>query len=81
MERISLFKLERPDIKISMEIYFNQEGQLIFDGYDIGKSVEGWFDDIHRDSGKIPYHRIGNKVLYRGSEIADCLESFNMNDV
>lgn len=33
----------------------------------------------YRDSGKIPYHRIGNKILYRRSEIADSLESFNMN--
>ena len=34
----------------------------------------------YRDSGKIPYHRIGNKILYRGSEIANSLESFNMNE-
>lgn len=45
MERILLFKLDRPDIKISMEIYFNQKGQLIFDGYDIGKTVDEWWGD------------------------------------
>ena len=45
MERIVLFKLERPDIKISMEMYFNEKGQLIFDGYDIGKTVDDWWGD------------------------------------
>lgn len=40
MEKVTLFYLERPDIKISMQIYFNEKDQLYFDGYDIGKSVE-----------------------------------------
>lgn len=45
MERITLFKLENSSIKISMEIYFNDKDQLIFDGYDIGKSVENAWGD------------------------------------
>ncbi|MBK7850737.1 MAG: hypothetical protein IPJ66_06190 [Bacteroidetes bacterium] len=45
MEKVVLFYLERPDIKISMEIYFNEKDQLCFDGYDIGKSVEGTMGD------------------------------------
>jgi len=45
LEKITLFYLERPDIKISMEIYFNDKGQLYFDGYDIGKSVEDAWGD------------------------------------
>ena len=45
MEKIILYKKERPDIKISMEMYFNEEGQLIFDGYDIGKTVKDWWGD------------------------------------
>lgn len=45
MEKVTLFYLERPDIKISMELYFNDKNQLYFDGYDIGKSVEeAWGD-------------------------------------
>lgn len=45
MKRITLFKFENSGIKISMEIYFNNNDQLIFDGYDIGKSVEeAWGD-------------------------------------
>ena len=45
MEKVILFYLEHPDIKISMEIYFTDKGQLFFDGYDIGKTVkEVWGD-------------------------------------
>lgn len=45
MERIELYKVETPNIKIYMELYFNEKGQLIFDGYDIGKVVEEWWGD------------------------------------
>ncbi|WP_157624737.1 hypothetical protein [Sunxiuqinia dokdonensis] len=45
MERVTLFKMDNPDIKISMEIYFNEQDQLIFDGYDIGKRVEDCWGD------------------------------------
>jgi hypothetical protein len=45
MEKVTLFHLERSDIKISMQIYFNEKDQLYFDGYDIGKTVkEVWGD-------------------------------------
>ena len=40
-----MFYLERPDIRISMQIYFNGNDQLYFDGYDIGKTVEEAFGD------------------------------------
>ena len=45
MERIQLFNLETPNIKISMELYFNEKGQLLFDGHDIGEAVEKWWGD------------------------------------
>lgn len=45
MEKIILYKEESENIKISMEMYFNEKGQLIFDGFDIGKTVkEIWGD-------------------------------------
>jgi len=45
MKKVTLFNLERPDIKISIQIYFNEKNQLFFDGYDIGKTVgEAWGD-------------------------------------
>jgi len=39
MEKITLYEFESSDIKISMKVYFNEENTLIFDGYDIGKTV------------------------------------------
>ena len=45
MEKITLYREERADIKINMEMYFNEKGQLIFDGYDIGKTVADWWGD------------------------------------
>lgn len=40
MEKIMLFYLEKINVKISMQIYFNEKEQLFFDGYDTGKLVE-----------------------------------------
>lgn len=45
MEKVTLYHLEGPDIKRSIELYFNEKGQLYFDGYDIGKSVEKCWGD------------------------------------
>jgi len=45
MDKIVLYREERPDIKIYMEMYFNEKGQLIFDGQDIGKSVGEYWGD------------------------------------
>ncbi len=44
-EKVILFSLENPEIKISMTLYFNEQNQLIFDGYDIGNSVYLAFGD------------------------------------
>ncbi len=40
MKRIILYKFKNSEIKIFMEICFNDKDQLIFDGYDTGKIVE-----------------------------------------
>jgi len=40
MEKVTLFQLENSNIKIFIEIYFNEKGQLRLDGQDIGKAVE-----------------------------------------
>ena len=45
MQKVILCFLKKPDIKISIELYFNESGQLTLDGYDIGKSVQyAWGD-------------------------------------
>ena len=45
MEKVTLFRLESPDITKSILIYFNVKGQLFFDGYDIGKGVERFWGE------------------------------------
>ena len=45
MEKVTLFYSNKPGIKISMEIYFNEKNQLYFDGYDIGEIVEQCWGD------------------------------------
>ena len=45
MKRITLYKYKDDKIKISMELYFNENDQLIFDGYDIGERVKEYWGD------------------------------------
>ena len=40
MEKVTLFYKKNSNIKISIQIYFNEKDQLYFDGYDTGKFVE-----------------------------------------
>jgi len=42
--RITLYQFESPDIKVSIEAYFQGE-DLIIDGYDIGKNVKEYWGD------------------------------------
>lgn len=59
MEKVTLFYLEKPDIKISMELYFNEQNQLYFDGYDIGKSVkEIWGDTDYEYCYSIEFEEV-----------------------
>lgn len=45
VKKTTLYEFENENIRISIEIYFNKENQLIFDGYDRGKSVkDSWGD-------------------------------------
>lgn len=46
MNRIIIYEEERPDIKISMELYFKETGQLVFEGYDIGERVKEIWGDV-----------------------------------
>jgi hypothetical protein len=40
MKKVTLYKFKSDRIKVSMEIYFNEKDQLIFDGYDVGQTVK-----------------------------------------
>jgi hypothetical protein len=45
METVLLYSFISPDIKVTIEAYFNEPGGLVVDGYDIGKSVKDYFGD------------------------------------
>lgn len=40
MKKVVLYKLEEPNLKVDVEAYFNDNGQLVIDGYDRGKRVK-----------------------------------------
>jgi hypothetical protein len=46
MDQVTLFQLENEDIKITIEAYFDAAGNLVVEGYDIGKIVKEYWGDI-----------------------------------
>ncbi|MCB1156880.1 MAG: hypothetical protein H7A25_15625 [Leptospiraceae bacterium] len=46
MEKITLYSFHGSGIKITMELYFNEQEQLIFEGYDVGPMVEEAWGDL-----------------------------------
>jgi hypothetical protein len=60
MERVVLYKEERPEIRIYMEIFFNEKDQLVFEGQDLGKRVkEFWGDSDYEYSYTIEAVEVG----------------------
>ena len=45
MEKVTLFELERSDIYILIEVYFNEKGQLRMEGLDCGETVKAHWGD------------------------------------
>ena len=67
-----LFYLERPGIIISMEIYFTDKGQLFFEGYDVGKTVEEvWGDSDYEYSYTIEPDEVNKFYEIFGLELGD----------
>ena len=57
--RITLFSLVRPDINVRIELYFDEMGQLILEGYDMGKTVEEiWGDADYEYSHIVPAEEV-----------------------
>lgn len=62
MNRITLYQYNSPDIKITIEAYFNKEDLVIY-GYDIGKTVEEpWGDSDYEYHTTVPAEEV--KKLY-----------------
>ena len=45
MEKVTLYKFKNSNISITIEAYFNQKGDLVVEGYDIGSTVEDVWGD------------------------------------
>jgi hypothetical protein len=45
MLKVSLFKMKNERISISIDLYFDANGRLILEGYDIGPQVDEFFGD------------------------------------
>ena len=70
MEKVTLFALDADHIKISMELYFNEQNQLYFDGYDISKTVESaWGDSDYEYSYTISPKEVEKLYSYFGIKI------------
>jgi len=86
--KVTLFYLETPDIKISIEIYFNEKNQLFFDGYDIGKTVkEVWGDSDYEytytiePDEVIKFYQIFNLRIGDKSGLLEAIkERFSVNE-
>jgi hypothetical protein len=62
MKRITLYQFNSPEIKITIEAYFNKEDLVIF-GNDIGKAVdEHWGDSDYEYHTTVPAQEV--KKLY-----------------
>jgi hypothetical protein len=63
MNKITLFQLETENIKVTVEVYFDGNGNLVVEGYDIGKMVkEYWGDSDYEYSVTVPVEEL--KKLY-----------------
>lgn len=40
-----MFSLNNPTVKVTIEAYFDDHGNLVVEGYDIGKTVEDYWGD------------------------------------
>lgn len=70
MERVLLFSLQKSDIKVTIEAYFNADGHFVVEGYDIGKTVESyWGDSDYEYSTTVSGENL--KKLYEVLDVPD----------
>jgi hypothetical protein len=85
---MKLYEYRDDEIHISMELYFNENDQLIFEGYDIGVKVEKyWGDSDYEYSYTIDPEEVQKlfKILKvntgdQGALLLEIKKRFNGND-
>lgn len=59
MERVLLFHLKTDQVKVTVEAFFDKDGNLVVEGYDIGKTVEAyWGDSDYEYSVTVPAEEV-----------------------
>jgi hypothetical protein len=87
MDKVVLYSHKNEDIKVIVEAYFDDLGNLVVEGYDIGKTVEEFLGDSDYEySSTIAPHEVDKLYLVLGipqgakKELLTCLQSrFNTN--
>lgn len=86
MSKVTLYHYQNPDIKITVEAYFNGE-MLVVEGYDIGKRVEELLGDsdyeyatgVQQDELKKLYSLLNVPVGDKEGLLKAIADSFNTN--
>lgn len=74
MDKVTLYKFKDSGISITIEAYFNEKGDLVVEGYDIGAKVEdAWGDSDYEYVTTIPRQELEKlytlmKVQYGSQE-------------
>jgi hypothetical protein len=65
---VLLFSLHNETIRITIEADFNSAGDLVVEGYDVGKTVEEyWGSSDYEYSFTVPSHELAN--MYQAAQI------------
>ena len=51
MATVRLFRLERDDLRVSIDLSLDQSGRLVLEGYDVGSSIERVWGDSDYEYG------------------------------
>ena len=72
MEKVTLYTFQDPSIKISMVLYFDEAGQLVFDGYDIGPRVKELMGDADYEyTYTVGLNEVKKLAAYFGLDLDD----------
>lgn len=72
MDKVTLFQMQTENIKVTVEAYFDGNGNLVVDGYDIGKTVkEYWGDSDYEYSVTVPAEELNKLYTLLGVSADD----------
>lgn len=67
MHRVLLYSFVSENVRVTIEAFFDEDGNLIIEGYDIGKTVEEyWGDSDYEYTTTIPAEEVPKLFDYFG---------------